>query len=430
MQFGPQEHARSARPDPKPLATEPKLPESVQSVLSRVLTETPLGRQISNIRIWAPPQRRPSLTRVILYSNVPDLIGRRFEQTLAFKRAASGLVVKTLNPPDLDGTDKSQGVQVLQIFTPIYEHGTARVIAIAEFHQKTDALQASIRATRALTALIVGGSTFGMLALLFGIVRQGSRTIAMQQVILKQRVGELSNSLMHNQELRQNLIKATRRTGETNERLLRRVGAELHDGPAQLIGLALLRLDAIHPDDASQSRDIKAGTFEIIRGALADAMNEIRSISSGIAPPHLKDVALKSALELAVKNHEKRTGTLVARDIGEFPEPIPSLLKICLYRFTQEGLNNAFKHAAGRGQKVVASYHRGIITVAVSDAGGGSDSSELGVSLNSEALGLAGLRDRVESLDGELEFQSIDGSGTSLVAYFNLELDRSDTSHG
>ena len=276
-----------------------------------------------------------------------------------------------------------------------------------------------------LTLVIVGGSTFGMLAVLFGIVRRGSRTIALQQGFLEQRVGELSDALARNEDLRQHLVTATRRTGETNERLLRRVGAELHDGPAQLISLALLRLDAIHPEDTSQRLEIRAGNFGIIRGALADAMNEIRSISSGIAPPHLNDVTLRSALELAIKNHEKRTGTPVARDIGEFPEPIPSLLKICLYRFTQEGLNNAFKHAAGRGQKVSASCHQGTITVAVSDTGAGATSD---VSLNSEGLGLAGLRDRVESLDGELEFHSTVGSGTSLVAYFKLN--RSDASYG
>src|SRR5262249_1139432 len=43
------------------------------------------------------------------------------------------------------------------------------------------------------------------------------------------------------------LADARRASVETSERLLRRVGADLHDGPAQVIGLALLRLDALRP---------------------------------------------------------------------------------------------------------------------------------------------------------------------------------------
>jgi signal transduction histidine kinase len=410
----------------QPLATEASLPAAAQTSLGRILAETPLGREIVTIKIWAAPSRRPSLTRVVLYSNVAEFMGATFPQSLSFKRAASGRVVKSFNISDKDenGSDVRHGVQLLEIYTPIYQHGTRRIIAIAEFYQKTETLQASIRAARKQTIFVVGAATITMLALLFGIVRQGSRTIATQRLSLEQRVDELFGALNHNEELRQNLIQATRRTGETNERLLRRVGAELHDGPAQLVGLTLLRFDAIHPAETTLSLTEKTNIFEILRGALVDAIDEIRNISSDIAPPHLGDMKLETALELAVRNHEKRTGTSVKRQFGTYPDTIPSIIKICLYRFTQEGLNNAFKHASGRGQMVDAAFHEGVICVEVCDEGPGVDAADIG---RSNGLGLAGLRDRVESLDGSLEFKSVPGFGTKLIAKFYIDREvRSD----
>ncbi len=403
----------------QPLANEANLSPHAQTSLNRILTETPLGREIVTIKIWAAPSRRPSLTRVVLYSNAPEFSGKTFPQSLSFKRAASGRVVKSFSTGDQDenASEARQGPQLLEIYTPIYEHGTRRVIAIAQFYQKTETLQASIRAARQQTVLVVGGATITMLAILFAIVHQGSRTITTQRASLEQRVDELFGALNHNEELRQNLIHATRRTGETNERLLRRVGAELHDGPAQLVGLTLLRFDAIHPADTTLSVAEKTNVFEILRAALVDAIDEIRNISADIAPPHLGDMKLATALELAVRNHEKRTGTQVERNFGKLPDTIPSIVKISLYRFTQEGLNNAFKHAGGVGQKVDAAFREGVICVEVCDGGAGIDAADVD---RSNGLGLAGLRDRIEALDGKLEFNSVLGSGTKLIAKFNL----------
>ena len=408
----------------QPLANEPILTPAAQTSLSRILTESPLGREIVTFKIWAAPSRRPSLTRVVLYSNVPEFLGQTFPQSLSFKRAASGRVVKSFNIGDKDenGSDTKNGAQLLEIYTPIYEHGTRRVIAIAEFYQKTEALQTSLRAARKQTIYVVGAATITMLALLFVIVWQGSKTISTQRLSLETRVNELFGALNHNEELRQNLIHATRRTGETNERLLRRVGAELHDGPAQLVGLTLLRFDSIHPADTTLSISERTGIFEILRGALVDAIDEIRNISSDLAPPHLGDMKLETALELAIRNHEKRTGTPVSRQLIKFPDSIPSIIKICLYRFTQEGLNNAFKHASGIGQRVEATFKEGVISIEVCDEGPGIDAADVD---RSNGLGLAGLRDRVESLDGTLELRSVPGIGTKLIArfYLNGELD-------
>ena len=80
---------------------------------------------------------------------------------------------------------------------------------------------------------------------LFSIVRDGSKTIDQQRVFLTERVAQLSDLLQQNEVLRQRVERAARSATEGTERLMRQVGSDLHDGPAQLIALALLRLDSL-----------------------------------------------------------------------------------------------------------------------------------------------------------------------------------------
>ena len=160
------------------------------------------------------------------------------------------------------------------------------------------------------------------------------------------------------------------------------------------------------------------GAFELVRAALQDALDEVRMISTGLALPELADLTLAGALQIAATRHTNRTGTQVCRDVGALPESVDPSLKVCLYRFVQEGLNNAFKHVGGRGQRLRASYRNGLLQVMVADDGlpGGQN----GPVRNADCLGLRGLRDRIESIGGLFEFQSQSGQGARLMAQFSL----------
>jgi signal transduction histidine kinase len=91
---------------------------------------------------------------------------------------------------------------------------------------------------------------------------------------------------------------------------------------------------------------------------------------------------------------------------------------MCLYRFTQEGLNNAFRHAGGKGQTVRAICNDEHIEIEVSDAGPGFDPNRKPA--DKYGLGLAGLRERIESLGGTLYIRSQPGGGARLTARFKV----------
>jgi PAS domain S-box-containing protein len=224
-------------------------------------------------------------------------------------------------------------------------------------------------------------------------------------------------------EVAEDLIRqesASRRSTELNEQFLRRVGSDLHDGPAQLIALASLRLEAIRQlvaaipkIPASKSEDL-----DIVQYALDDALAEIRSISSGLVLPELEGLTLTEIFTKAASIHGQRTHTNPGLNLGALPAHIGKSTHICLYRLVQEGLNNAERHAPGATCSISAHCTDNTIKVEVSDTGSGFETET--VATSSSGLGLPGLRERIESMGGQFEIRSAIGQGTQLIARFPI----------
>lgn len=229
---------------------------------------------------------------------------------------------------------------------------------------------------------------------------------------------EHAQLLAQNGDLRRRVEQAHRRGVEMNERSLRRIGADLHDGPAQLLGLVLLKLDELAPPAGVRPGNERSNreTLDLIRRATSDALDEIRNTARGLVLPDIEQVTLAAALEIAIKSHQQRRRVAVRADIGPLPAHVPLPMTISLFRFAQEGLNNGFRHAGGKGQAVTAGLDGQIITVEVSDTGSGFEANKLDASTGK--LGLAGLKQRLESLGGSFEIRSAPGNGTRLIARF------------
>ena len=151
------------------------------------------------------------------------------------------------------------------------------------------------------------------------MIGNGNQTIEGQRVPLTSTIAELSELLRQNEELRQRLESASRRATEDAELQLRRLGADLHDGPAQLLALALLKLDLL-PEGSAES----PGEREMIRSVLQDAMSEIRDISAGLALPTIDKLSLAQAAHC--RCHGTRTPDLDPGIRASFP-PAPSTFR-------------------------------------------------------------------------------------------------------
>jgi signal transduction histidine kinase len=402
------------------LASGDSLPTEKSSALEKLIHETPIGQRVVSFKIW----RRDG---VIAFATDKDLIGKSFPQTAKLRRAWEGHIAADLDrlEEEENESERATGVPLLEVYVPIRAEHSARIIAVGEFYERADQLKEDIFTAKLESWLVIGAIALVAVSALIGIVGRGSRTIEQQRSELQNKIAELQALLKQNTDLRARVERASLRALEINEQHLRRLGAELHDGPAQLLGLALLRLDSIEHKPAGRNESNAAGPIrgdvETIRTALRDALQEIRNISVGLSLPALDRLSIGGTLQAAVRDHIRRTSTPVSTEISATSETASHPIKTAAFRFVQEALNNATRHADALGQKVRAYETDGFVVVEVSDKGKGFDPAGCA---REDQLGLAGMRERINSLGGDFTMQSTLGGGTILTARLPLYSER------
>ncbi len=238
---------------------------------------------------------------------------------------------------------------------------------------------------------------------LFALIRSASRTIAHQQRQLENAVVRAAGLARRNQKLRQVADRARIRAAVTNEEYLSRIGADLHDGPIQMLSLMMLRLPPPSEDRALE--DLR----EQFTPLITQTLGELRNLSAGLVLPDIRDLAPLATIEAAVSYHERTTGTAVERHFGILPPELPEAIRICTFRVIQEALMNAYKHAEGQGQSVQADFAGGYLTIVVADQGRGGPALLVGA-----GLGLRGMRTRVTALRGSMSISRGDAGGFRL----------------
>ena len=366
------------------------------------------------LKIWGPDG-------IVLFSDDKDLIGGFYDSSPEMLAAWRGEVTWTVSklPGEQHAALRSDWGELLELFTPVQCPSSGEPMAVAEFYFPLDDLSNTLRWKRLRTWLLVVALSLPIYALLAVAIRRTSRTVARQDRALASQVADLDRLLDENRQLNERLLIAANRATALNEQVRQRTSSELHDGPLQDLGFAILQLDrlisrhracSIAAREACEFEDRVADT----RAAVSLAVEEIRRVAQGLAGIEVGDVTAAEIVELVVDRHRSRTSTPVDLELGELPARTPIAVKITLFRFLQEALNNAFQHADGVGQRVTVWSHDSKICVRIADDGPGFDVSD--VVETGDRLGLRGLRYRVEILGGEIMIESSAGDGTCLTA--------------
>ena len=196
---------------------------------------------------------------------------------------------------------------------------------------------------------------------------------------------------------------------------LRRLERDIHDGPQQ-------RLVRMQMDLAAADRQLDADP-EKARGLIAeamqqskDALDELRALSRGFAPPILLDRGLIAALESAAVR-----STVPTRIVDELPAgtALAQEIERNAYFVASEALTNAAKHSGATEVEVRVSLveetdpAESWLTVVVTDNGVGGAFSIAG-------HGIAGLQERLRGLGGTLALSSPAGGPTAVTARMPL----------
>jgi two-component system NarL family sensor kinase len=151
---------------------------------------------------------------------------------------------------------------------------------------------------------------------------------------------------------------------------------------------------------------------------LDQAINETRTISHLLHPPLLDETGFASAARWYVEGFTKRSGIQTGLDMPDNLDRLSSSMELALFRVLQESLTNVHRHSQSPRADVTVRVSSSEGMLRVRDYGKGMPPDVLGRFRRRRAhggVGLAGMRERIRELGGQLEMDS-DAHGTQVVA--------------
>jgi PAS domain S-box-containing protein len=232
----------------------------------------------------------------------------------------------------------------------------------------------------------------------------------------KSAADRLTAALTERDDLRRRFLRA-----QEEERL--RLAHELHDQTGQGLTAAMIELKGLEAHMRETDRD----RLRLLRLQLEGLGQTLHHVAWELRPASIDELGLASALSEYVSVWS--TQYAVEADFhcdDHWIHELTDEVRTTIYRVVQEGLTNIAKHAPeATSVSVVVERVENTVRVIIEDNGRGFDPGALpGMARDRGGLGLAGMRERLALLGGEIEIESSAGAGTTIFARIPLPPDR------
>jgi signal transduction histidine kinase len=200
-------------------------------------------------------------------------------------------------------------------------------------------------------------------------------------------------------------LSAQLMTAQEEER--RSIARDLHDEMGQVVTAMTLDLQRAAQAGERDKKDDLIG--RALRGA-ERLLGSIHEVAARIRPTLLDDLGLKDAVQSYLSDYEHRNGVVVRADLRFEGRDVPAVVSENVYRILQEALTNVAKHARAREVRVALHVTADHASLTVRDDGAGF----MPASVDGKRLGLLGMRERAELLEGTFAVKSEPGGGTEV----------------
>jgi PAS domain S-box-containing protein len=188
----------------------------------------------------------------------------------------------------------------------------------------------------------------------------------------------------------------------------RHIARELHDSAGQLISALGMNLAGINQHAGGNPTLAKA--LDDTQNLLQQLNKEIRTTSYLLHPPLLDDNGLRHAIEWYMEGLSERSDLNIDLDVSENFGRLPENLELAIFRIVQEALTNIHRHSGSKTGTIRLSRDNGRVLLEIQDHGRGISVEKLAaIKAQRTGVGIAGMRERVLHLKGELDIQSNDG---------------------
>lgn len=201
----------------------------------------------------------------------------------------------------------------------------------------------------------------------------------------------------------------TRMLIESQELERKRIASELHDSLGQnLLIIKNKLLLRIKNDEQKSATD----NLDEISDMTSNAIEEVRSISHNLRPFELDRLGLTEAILSIAENVNSSMNINVETDIDNIDNVLTKEFEINFYRIIQECMNNIIKHSNAKNSILKIKRTGTVLITLITDDGVGFDVEN--IREQKKGLGLIGIQERVNILNGHMYIYSEENNGTRI----------------
>ncbi len=192
----------------------------------------------------------------------------------------------------------------------------------------------------------------------------------------------------------------------------RRIARELHDSLGQYLAALKMNLDLV-----DTSKPVSPSLLDEMRMVAQQSLNETRTLSHLLHPPLLDEAGLASAASWYIAGFAQRSGVKIDVRIAPDLPRLPIRVETVLFRILQESLTNIHRHSGSSTADIALTLSQREVHLQVKDTGRGIPPEVLQrfqATGTGYGIGLAGMRERVGELGGDLRITSA-SSGTTIA---------------
>lgn len=226
--------------------------------------------------------------------------------------------------------------------------------------------------------------------------------------VLEKRHAEQHNQI---EETQANLRKLSRRLVQAQEGERKALSRELHDEVGQTmtaLGIEIGHLEKLRASDAQ----VFHAHIEDAKQLNMKAMRAIRDLAMGLRPSMLDDLGLEPALQWQGREFSRHTGVSASVQVSGALDDLSDAQRTSIYRIVQEALTNCARHARAKNVLVSVRAEDNQVMIVIQDDGIGFDPD----ARSRGGLGLLGIQERIQELEGSLKIISAPNKGTTLRA--------------
>jgi two-component system sensor histidine kinase/response regulator len=234
---------------------------------------------------------------------------------------------------------------------------------------------------------------------------------------LKKQNQDLEISLEEIKDYQGKLKKLNSKLSIAEEKERHRIAEYLHDGIGQTLSLVNIKLTSLLVSEQLPKTD---KTIRESVELINNAINETRTLTYELSPPILYELGLVAAIKWRLEKLEEKDGTDTKLIYSTNIPKLSNDLNILLFRIVNELIVNSIKHAKTKCIEIELRKEEKLLYISVLDSGKGFDYKRCLKFSEAGGFGLFNIRERLDSIQGSLQFESENGKGTKAIVRIPL----------